>query len=66
VAGRCASCRGRSGGRRQSTVPLGHYTIIGPPKGFFKIELIGDGIHERVVVNVERFDQRVQRKVGPR
>ena len=29
-------------------------------------ELIGDGVHERVVVNVERFDLRVQRKVGPR
>lgn len=29
-------------------------------------ELIGDGIHERVVVNVERFDLRVQRKVVPR
>jgi len=26
-------------------------------------ELIGDGVHERVVVNVERFDLRVQRKV---
>ena len=29
------------------------------------VELIGDGVHERVVVNVERFDLRVQRKVGP-
>ena len=28
-------------------------------------ELIGDGLHERVVVNVERFDARVQRKLGP-
>src|SRR3972149_626164 len=26
-------------------------------------ELIGDGVHERVVVNVERFDLRVGRKV---
>ena len=25
-------------------------------------ELIGDGTHERVVVNVEKFDQRVARK----
>ena len=25
-------------------------------------ELIGDGTHERVVVNVARFDERVQRK----
>ena len=25
-------------------------------------ELIGEGVHERVVVNVERFDQRVQEK----
>ena len=30
-----------------------------------QVELIGDGIHERVVVNVERFDLRVQRKLGP-
>jgi fluoroacetyl-CoA thioesterase len=30
-----------------------------------EIELIGDGVHERVVVNVERFDQRVQRKLAP-
>jgi fluoroacetyl-CoA thioesterase len=29
-------------------------------------ELIGDGRHERVVVNVEKFDQRVQRKLAPR
>jgi fluoroacetyl-CoA thioesterase len=28
-------------------------------------ELIGDGSHERVVVNVEKFDQRVQRKTNP-
>jgi fluoroacetyl-CoA thioesterase len=26
-------------------------------------ELIGDGTHERVVVNVAKFDQRVQRKL---
>jgi predicted thioesterase len=26
-------------------------------------ELIGDGTHERVVVNVEKFDERVQRKL---
>ena len=37
---------------------------------FFRVEarddreLIGDGKHERVVVNVARFDDRVQRKVG--
>jgi len=31
-----------------------------------EVELIGDGVHERVVVNVERFDLRVQRKVAPR
>jgi fluoroacetyl-CoA thioesterase len=29
-------------------------------------ELIGEGTHERVVVNVERFDKRVQDKVKPR
>ncbi len=28
-------------------------------------EPIGDGTHQRVVVNVERFVQRVQRKLGP-
>ena len=28
-----------------------------------QVEVIGDGVHERVVVNVERFDLRVQRKV---
>ena len=27
-------------------------------------EVIGDGTHARVVVNVKRFDERVQRKVG--
>jgi fluoroacetyl-CoA thioesterase len=27
-------------------------------------ELIGEGTHERVVVNVERFDQRVQAKIA--
>jgi len=27
-------------------------------------ELIGDGTHERVVVNVEKFSQRVKRKLG--
>jgi predicted thioesterase len=25
--------------------------------------VIGDGTHQRVVVNVSRFDERVQRKV---
>jgi fluoroacetyl-CoA thioesterase len=28
-------------------------------------EPIGDGSHRRVVVNVARFDERVQRKLGP-
>jgi fluoroacetyl-CoA thioesterase len=28
-------------------------------------EPIGDGSHQRVVVNVARFDQRVQRKLSP-
>ena len=27
-------------------------------------ELIGDGTHQRVMVNVERFDQRVQKKLA--
>ena len=29
-------------------------------------DLIGDGGHTRLVVNVERFDQRVQAKLAPR
>ena len=29
-------------------------------------ELIGDGVHDRVVVNVARFDERVQRKLSLR
>jgi predicted thioesterase len=29
-------------------------------------EAIGDGLHQRVVVNVARFDERVQRKIGER
>ena len=29
-------------------------------------ERVGDGTHTRVVVNVERFDQRVQRKLSDR
>lgn len=38
---------------------------------FFKVraederELIGEGTHERVVVNVERFDERVKKKLAP-
>jgi predicted thioesterase len=27
-------------------------------------DLIGDGVHERVIVNVERFDKRVQEKLA--
>lgn len=27
-------------------------------------EAIGEGIHERLVINVERFDQRMQKKLG--
>ena len=29
-------------------------------------EAIGEGVHERLIINVERFDQRMQRKLGPR
>src|ERR1043165_7881978 len=38
---------------------------------FFRVEardekdLIGDGAHERVVVNVAKFDERVQKKLAP-
>ena len=28
------------------------------------MEAIGDGTHQRVIVNVARFDERVQRKLG--
>jgi fluoroacetyl-CoA thioesterase len=28
-------------------------------------ELIGEGLHERVVVNVDRFDERVRKKASP-
>ena len=28
-----------------------------------EMELIGDGLHERVVVNVEKFSERVKRKL---
>lgn len=31
-----------------------------------EVEPIGEGSHERVVVKVDRFDQRVQRKAGQR
>jgi fluoroacetyl-CoA thioesterase len=27
-------------------------------------EAIGEGVHERLVINVERFDQRMQKKLG--
>ena len=27
-------------------------------------ERIGEGIHERLIINVERFDQRMQKKLG--
>jgi len=29
-----------------------------------EVDLVGDGVHERVVVNVAKFDQRVQRKLS--
>jgi len=34
-------------------------------EAFDEKERVGDGTHTRVVVNVERFDQRVQRKLVP-
>src|SRR5438105_1228355 len=34
-------------------------------EAFDEKERVGDGTHIRVVVNVERFDQRVQRKLQP-
>jgi predicted thioesterase len=34
-------------------------------EAFDEKERVGDGTHTRVVVNVERFDQRVQRKLMP-
>ena len=35
------------------------------PRSARRKELIGDGTHERVVVNVEKFSQRLQRKLKP-
>jgi predicted thioesterase len=29
-----------------------------------EVEVIGSGIHQRVVVSVARFDERIQRKVA--
>jgi fluoroacetyl-CoA thioesterase len=29
-------------------------------------EAIGEGVHERLIINVERFDQRMQKKLAPR
>jgi len=40
-------------------------TIFFRVRVFDEIELIGDGSHERVVVNVAKFDARVQRKLNP-
>ena len=34
-------------------------------EAFDEKERVGDGTHTRVVVNVDRFDQRVQRKLQP-
>ncbi len=34
------------------------------PRADIGREVIGDGTHQRVVVNVARFDERAQRKVG--
>lgn len=31
-----------------------------------EVEIIGEGGHERVIVNVDRFDRRVQEKAGKR
>jgi fluoroacetyl-CoA thioesterase len=28
-------------------------------------EAIGEGVHERLIINVERFDQRMQKKLAP-
>ena len=38
-------------------------TILFTLEAFDEIELIGDGRHERVVVHVERFDERVKKKL---
>jgi predicted thioesterase len=27
-------------------------------------ERVGEGVHERLIINVERFDQRMQKKLG--
>jgi fluoroacetyl-CoA thioesterase len=38
-------------------------TVYFKVEAYDEKELIGDGTHERVVVNVAKFDQRVQRKL---
>ncbi len=40
-------------------------TIVFRVEAHDERELIGDGRHERVVVNVARFDERVQKKLLP-
>jgi fluoroacetyl-CoA thioesterase len=39
-------------------------TVTFRVEAFDDKERVGDGTHTRVVVNVERFDQRIQRKLG--
>jgi fluoroacetyl-CoA thioesterase len=39
-------------------------TVTFKVAAFDETELIGDGVHERVIVNVAKFDQRVQRKLN--
>jgi fluoroacetyl-CoA thioesterase len=41
-------------------------TVTFKVAAFDETELIGDGVHERVIVNVAKFDERVQRKLSKR
>jgi predicted thioesterase len=47
-------------------VRIENRTVFLEVKAHDERELIGDGLHERVVVNVEKFSQRVARKTGAR
>jgi fluoroacetyl-CoA thioesterase len=41
-------------------------TLIFTIRAVDEREAIGEGVHERLIINVERFDQRMQKKLAPR
>ncbi len=40
-------------------------TLIFTIRAVDEREAIGEGVHERLIINVERFDQRMQKKLAP-